>query len=257
MILAVDIGNTRLKCAVLDNNGVLGRESVSVLGCRDATVLSDVVRRVSGAVLAVEGVLISSVVPSLNRRVEEALKRQTGMTPVLIDHSSRFPFEIGVPEPSRVGTDRLCAAAGAMGTTRRNGIIIDAGSAITVDLVRDGRFAGGVIAAGPSISLLALNRYASKLPAVGSDRAETLFPKTFDSTESSMSLGAGLGAVGVIRESVRHLESSAGTAPPKYLTGGFSDGIRSRLPRSWRFDPDLVVKGIHVVYTMGRAAGEV
>jgi type III pantothenate kinase len=252
MILATDIGNTNVKCAVVDDNGILGRDSLPLDRCDDATAVLDMVRRVSGSVLTVEAAVISSVVPPLNDAVKTAIQRQLDLTPVVIDHTFRFPFEIGVPVPAQVGADRLCAAAGAMGKRRKSGVVIDAGSAITVDLVLDGMFAGGVIAAGPSIALRALNRHASKLPAVTCANPDAPFPKSFDNTESSMMLGAGLGGVGVIRESVRFLESSAGIKPDKFLTGGFAGLFRGRLPRSWIFDPDLVLKGIYAVARLNK-----
>jgi type III pantothenate kinase len=247
MILAADIGNSNLKCAVVDGHGILGRESLPLERCADATVVLDMVRRVSGSVLTLDAAVICSVVPALDAAVITAIQRQLGVEPVVIDHTFRFPFEIRVPVPPQVGSDRLCAAAGAMGNRRKNGVVIDAGSAITVDLVRDGRFEGGVIAAGPSIALRALNRHASKLPAVTYADLDAPFSSAFDNTELSMRLGAGLGAVGVIRESVRFLESSAGRKPDKFLTGGFAGSLRARLPKSWFFDPDLVLKGIYAV----------
>jgi type III pantothenate kinase len=255
MILAIDIGNSSLKCAVVDRNGVLGRESLPLKRCHDTTALSDVIQRVSSSVLSVERAMVSSVVPPLDGLVVGTVRRLLDQVPRVIDHTVRFPFELDVPVPTQVGTDRLCAAAGAVGFNRKNAVVIDAGSAITVDMVRDGGFRGGVIAAGPSIALRALNRYASKLPAIAYSNLGIPFPKTFDTTEPSMTLGASLGAVGAIRESVRFLAASTGVTPPKYLTGGFGSILRGHLPGSWVFDPDLTLKGIYVIAQMNPPAG--
>lgn len=65
-----------------------------------------------------------------------------------------------------------------------------------------------------------------------------------------MTLGASLGAVGAIRESVRFLAASTGVKPLKYLTGGFGSVLRGHLPRSWVFDPDLTLKGIYVIASL-------
>ena len=255
MILAIDIGNSSLKCAVVDRNGVLGRESLPLARCRDTTALSDVIQRVSSSVLSVERAVLSSVVPPLDGLVVGAVRKQLDQVPRVIDHTDRFPFKLDVPVPSQVGTDRLCAAAGAVGFNRKNAVVIDAGSAITVDLVRDGFFRGGVIAAGPAIALRALNLYASKLPVIAYSSLGIPFPRMFDTTEPSMTLGASLGALGAVRESVRFLESSVGVTPPKYLTGGIGFVLRGRLPKSWVFDPDLTLKGIYVIATLNPPAG--
>ncbi len=191
--------------------------------------------------------VVSSVVPSLNDVVCRAIRDQLGEAAQIIDFTWQLPFTLDVPTPSQTGTDRICAAAGALGLKRKHGVIIDAGSAITVDIVDGGRFLGGIIIAGPSISLRALNQYASKLPALDFPGPGKPWSKSFNTTDLAMTLGAGLGAVGAIKESVRYLEAAAGRSPSKYFTGGCAETLSARFPRSWVFDPDLTLKGISVV----------
>jgi type III pantothenate kinase len=252
MILAIDIGNSYVKCAVVDADRVMGRESVATKVCENAARLDNVVRRVSGAVLSVDKAIVSSVVPPMTTRVVRAIGRQLGMNPQIVDEKMRFPFQIAVALPSGVGADRLCAAAGAVGFKRRNAIVIDAGSAITVDAVKNGAFLGGIIAAGPSIALRGLHRHASQLPAIDLSRVSTPFPKTFDATESSMTLGATIGGVGTVRESVRFLEAAVGSVSRKFVTGGLGHVLASRLPQSWHYDPDLTLKGLYVIASLNR-----
>jgi type III pantothenate kinase len=250
MILALDIGNSRVKGAVLDGTRVIGSESLDTALCKSATLLGDMIRRVANAVLSLDGAWVSSVVPPVTVKAIRAIERQAGMTARLVDYRSRFPFELATDAPSRVGSDRLCAAAGALGPRRRNAVVIDAGSAVTVDIVRDGVFLGGAIAVGPSLALRALGRYASQLPEIDFSRVRTPFPSRFDDTESAMTLGAGAGCAGAIREAVRFLEESVGTSPAKFITGGAAPSLLPRLPRSWHHDPDLTLKGIHTISTL-------
>jgi type III pantothenate kinase len=252
MILAVDIGNSGIKCAVVDATRVLGRETLETGRHQKGSHLSDMIRRVSSAVLSVDDALVSSVVPSVTITALLAIERQIGIRPRLVDPKSRLPFQLAVAAPAGVGSDRLCAAAGAVGAKRRNAIVIDAGSAITVDLVRNGEFRGGAIALGPVLSLRALGQYASQLPQIDFTRVVTPFPKRFDDTETAMTLGAGLGGVGFIREAVRFLEASVGASPPKYLTGGAVASLLPRLPPSWRHEPDLTLKGLYVISQLNR-----
>ncbi len=252
MILAVDIGNSRVKCAVVDGTRVFGREKLETSRCQDGTHLSDVIRRVSNAVLSVDDALVSSVVPSVTVKAMLIIERQTGIRPRLVEYKARLPFQLAVATPANVGADRLCAAAGAVGAKRRNALVIDAGSAITVDVVRDGEFRGGVIAVGPSLSLVALGRYASQLPTIDFDRVESAFPGRLDDTEAAMTLGAGLGGVGAIREAVRYVEAFVGSSLPKFITGGAAPALLPRLPRTWHHDPDLTLKGLHVISTLNR-----
>jgi type III pantothenate kinase len=250
VILAVDIGNSRVKCAVADDARVLGQEYLETKRCDDTTALGDMIRRVSGAVLSIDGAVVSSVVPPATVKVAGAVERQIGVRPRLVDYRTKFPFQLDVRVPAQVGVDRLCAAAGAVGARRRNAIVVDAGSAITVDIVRDGAFLGGVIAAGPSIALRGLHRHASQLPAIDIAGVPSAFPRRFDDTETAMALGAGLGGVGLIREAVRYLEETAGRVSYKRVTGGFGHTLSARLPKSWLYDPDLTLKGLYVIATL-------
>lgn len=252
MILAIDVGNSFVKCAVVDADRVLGRESIATKNCENTTQLDDMVRRVSGTVLSIEKAVVSSVVPTITARVVNATERWIGVKPQIVDCKMHLPFDLAVALPSQVGADRLCTAAGAVAFKRRNAIVIDAGSAITVDAVKDGSFLGGIIAAGPSIALRALHRYASQLPAVDLSRVNSPFPKTFDTTELAMTLGATVGCVGTIRELVRYLEAAVGARPRKYVTGGLGRILAPRLPRSWHFDPDLTLRGLHVIASLNR-----
>lgn len=252
MILAIDVGNSRIKCAVVNEDRVIGRETVATSACDDAVSLNNLVRRVSGAVLSIEKAVVSSVVPPLTAPVVKAVERHLGAKALVVSSEVRLPFRLAVARPQQVGSDRFCAAAGAVGFKRRNAIVIDAGSAITVDVVKDGEFLGGIIAAGPSIALRALHRYAIQLPKLDLDSISSPFPRSFDSTETAMTLGATVGCVGAIRESVRYLESLVGTKARKYLTGGQAGLLATRLPRSWHFDPDLTLKGLYVISSLNR-----
>lgn len=252
MILAVDIGNSRIKSAVLDGTTVAGRETFDTARRDVAAILDGMLRRVSDAPRVLDDVWVSSVVPAVTVGVTRAIRRQTGISPQLVDHRSRLPFLLSGDAPASIGADRLCAAAGAVGTRRRNAVVIDAGSAVTVDIVRHGVFLGGAITIGPALALRALGQYASRLPHIDFANAVNLYPRRFDGTEAAMTLGAGAGSVGAIREAVRHIEATVGVSPPKFITGGAAPALLAHLPRSWHHDPDLVLKGLYTVSALNR-----
>lgn len=242
MILCLDVGNTRIKLALVEEGRVIAGETVTTPGKRRDADLELAIRRVSSAVLALDGVVFSSVVPEAAPGVAESITIATGMRPSAVTHRSVFPFELEVPEPERVGVDRLCAAAGAVPGKRRNAIIVDAGTAVTVDVVRDGQFLGGLILPGPAIALAALAT-TSQLPLV-TDRLIDAAPDRFDSTEPSMILGALASVTGGIREAVRYLESRVGTVSHRVLTGGLSERLLPQLSSGWQHAPDLTLVGL-------------
>lgn len=252
MILAVDIGNSRIKSAVLDGSTVVGREAVETGRLNVTAFLDGVLRHVPVAPRELDDVWVSSVVPAVTGDFAGAIRRHTGITPRLVDHRSRLPFLLSGDAPAGIGTDRLCAAAGAVGARRRNAVVIDAGSAVTVDIVRHGVFLGGAIAIGPALALRALGKYAGRLPRIDFDTVVNLYPRRFDDTEAAMALGVGAGSVGAIRETVRHIETTVGVSPPKFITGGAAPALLAHLPRSWHHDPDLVLKGLYTVSALNR-----
>jgi type III pantothenate kinase len=138
----------------------------------------------------------------------------------------------------------LCCAAGAIDARRSSAILIDIGSAVTVDLVHNAVFKGGIIMAGPTLALRALARNTEKLPLLEYRRPPAGRRSRFDSTERSMRLGAGMSAIGGIREAVRALEHEAGKPLTKILTGGAAAAVAHSFPGSWRREPDLVLNGL-------------
>lgn len=251
MILTVDAGNTRIKYAVVDAGGVVPLGSHSTRENVRASC-ARILAANPGRAASLEGVAMASVVPSVSRSLASALRGSTGLRPLVIDHRLRLPFVLAVARPDRVGVDRLCAAAGASIPRRRGVIVIDVGSAITVDLVERRRYRGGVILAGPALALEALGAYAEQLPDIDYARVREPFPALFTGTETSMILGASRGAVGAVREAVRVLQARAGTALPKVLTGGAAASLSAGFPASWRREPHLVHAGIFRIWSMNR-----
>ncbi|MFH1754529.1 MAG: type III pantothenate kinase, partial [Candidatus Latescibacterota bacterium] len=133
---------------------------------------------------------------------------------------------------------------------RKDAIVIDVGSAVTVDLVKNRSFKGGVILAGPALSLLALAQNTEKLPLLEYRLPTVGLIGRFDSTEHSMRMGAWLGTLGGIRAAVTLFEKSAGRSITKIITGGGADTVAASLPKGWRREPHLVMKGLYRIWEM-------
>jgi type III pantothenate kinase len=148
-----------------------------------------------------------------------------------------------VPQPERIGADRLCAAAGVVDAATPNAVVVDIGTAITVDRVRDLEFVGGAILPGPGTMLRAMGTFARQLPKVDLDDVETLFPTAGAPTEKAMALGAGVATLGGIKEAVSRLSvDDRGVAV--WVTGGASERYRGHLPDPWNLDVDLAARGL-------------
>jgi type III pantothenate kinase len=162
-----------------------------------------------------------------------------------------LPIRARVDFPDRVGLDRLAAAVAAnlIRTRSRPAIVIDAGSAITVDLVAaDGAFEGGVILPGFRMSAEALYG-ADLLPlAVWSPDEEPPIV-VGKNTEGAIRSGLFWGAVGAVREIVNRTSAGLDTPPEVFVTGGDLRQLTQQLGDEVTFVPHMVLAGIAVAAT--------
>jgi len=238
MNLCIDIGNTSTKFAVVAN-----REIVESAQTRSGANANEIERAVMSVMIPyVDTAVLSSVNPGLTKGIAQSIRRITGIRPLIVTSRLKMPVSIGTRRPSKVGLDRLCAACGALTERKRNAIIVDIGSAITVDLVLDRVFLGGVIMAGPQMSLSALHRFTAQLPdLVLSD----VRGDAFDDTAPAMLTGATVGTAGAIRAAVGLMESRASRRGiPVWLTGGHAARFQRRLPGNYKLVPGLTLLGL-------------
>jgi type III pantothenate kinase len=242
VILCVDAGNTAIKLAVLRGSRVVRQTTITTdAGERES---ARACARVLRGVERLEAAALSSVRPRVTEALVRAIVRASGFHPTVVNHRTPMPIAIGVRHPSRVGTDRLCAACGAVAGRRRDAIVVTVGSAITVNLVRDRVFLGGIIMPGPATSLAALHAFTAQLPKLDFDAP---MPARIDDTESAMRWGAAVASAGGIRLAVEMLDARVGSRPTRFVTGGYADRIGRWLPKGWKRVPDLTLLGLATI----------
>ena len=165
-------------------------------------------------------------------------------------------LRIDVDEPGRVGIDRLLGALAAdrLREPGRSAIVVDLGSAVTVDLLTaDGAFAGGAILPGIAMSARALAEQTDALPQLAIDTLEKRPAALGKSTSAAIEAGLFWGAVGAIRELVAQLSAELAQPPEIFLTGGASPQVAELLgfSQSVRHVPHLVLSGIAMMADAG------
>lgn len=247
-LLAVDIGNSAVKCAPFD-----GHAHGSVTSRRHEGSKSVVVGQVLSAVRAgpPEKVLVGGVVPEHLNALMQALEREG--IPALRFRSDFQPLvEIGTSTPEGSGDDRVAAASAAFGLTGGAAVVVSAGTAVTVDSVEPGGvFLGGAILPGPELALSALSSGTVLLPPV---RPVTPVSAIGKDTVQAMLSGCVIGVAGaidrlvsVVRREMKHPECEV------ILTGGSADLLYDHLQTACRREPALVLQGLVVSY-LGRGA---
>lgn len=155
-VLTIDIGNTAVKGSIFENGVLL--ESI-LQESRDVDALLPLCRRhePDGAICCCVGQDARSFV----ERLEEKLR----LSVMLLGHDTPLPIKVEYGTPGTLGLDRIAAAAGA-GSCMKGALIVDAGTAVTLDIVANDTFLGGNISPGLRLRFRSLNHYTSRLPLV-------------------------------------------------------------------------------------------
>lgn len=229
-----DLGNSRLKCAPLRDDGGIGE---TLAFAHDGTAFE---AGWEARLPARIGVAHVASVASTAVRVAllEALAARCGRIGLATTQRAWRGLEIAYAEPSRLGVDRFLAmlAAHARGGAW---LVVGVGTALTIDFVdAQGRHHGGRIAPSPTLMRESLHARAAQLPAEGGGYAE--FAADTDDALASGCLGAALALVERSRDAARRL--CAGPVS-LLLHGGGADALLPQLHDAEE-DPRLVLRGL-------------
>ncbi|HEU4365418.1 MAG TPA: type III pantothenate kinase [Candidatus Krumholzibacteria bacterium] len=241
MTLCADVGNTSIKIALVEGGRV--GHVVTVASGASARAVEAAARRAARGHTTPPASALCSVRPRSRATVAAALARVCGAAPLVVGHGAVLPIRLAVRRPATLGADRICAAVGALGARGRSAIVVDAGTAVTVDLVTDRVFRGGVILPGPALSMAALHAQTAQLPELDFE-AGPFPPGGFDRTDLAMRWGVGLAAAGGIVAAVEMLRGRAGRRIPVVVTGGGAGRLRPLLPAAFSFRPHLTLLGL-------------
>lgn len=254
-MLTVDLGNTRLKAVRWSRTGPHLEPEVGWEG--DGADLESFSRWLAGS-RGLPAALASVTSPAGTDRVRSAL----AAAGVHLWIGPECGLENRCRPPEGVGLDRLYAAAGAAALFSRSCLVVDAGTALTVDaLLVDGpvrAFLGGAIAPGPALQAAALARWTARLPAVTPEPGAQALGRC---TEEAIRAGVGLGFRGAAHGLVEALVAEVGfRAPLVVLTGGARSHLLAPTPftpRPLEEVPELVHRGLlgALLEAMERARG--
>ena len=197
------------------------------------------------------GVLMSSVNKPAAEVVERLIIERVGITPKRVERDFIIPIGRQVDDETKVGEDRLLNAAAAYDILKQACVVVDAGTAITVDFVDGaGTFHGGAIAAGAQLQLDALFERTDLLP-------ETELKKPIEAighnTIEAMRSGVYYGLRGMVRELVEQYAERIGSFPIVVVTGGDGNLLFRDYELIDRIVPNLTMIGL---YTTLRIATE-
>lgn len=231
-----DLGNTRLKCAPLHDDGGIGEMVAFAHHGRDA----DIAASLSSASVTGEVAYVASVAaPGATAALLDALALRFTRISIARTQMAFADIRIGYEDPSALGVDRFLALLGARARGRQAALVVGVGTALTIDLIdADGRHRGGRIAPSPALMRDALHQRAAQLPSSGGTYVEFAID-----TIAALASGCEGAALALIERSTAEATHLIGTTPTVLLHGGGGEALRPHLPRATSV-PALVLDGL-------------
>jgi len=247
MFLSVNVGNTHIAYGLFQGQNLVRTWRVRA----DPARTDDESRLLIRQLFAehdlspdhIRGCMISSVIPRLSHTLSMALEGILGTKPTILHHSLDLGIENRYHHPENVGADRLANAVGGVVRYGAPLIIVDLGTATTLDVVsRDRAYLGGVILPGLEMSADSLFQKTSLLPRIAIEPPERTIGRT---TIEAITSGLLLGTAGAVDELTRRIrEEMAEPNCPLIATGGHGPVISRISKEISKTDPDLTLFGI-------------
>ena len=250
MILAVDIGNTNVVLGAIEGERILFLERMSTdRGATDMEYLVGIravlkYRDIDPASL--EGAIICSVVPIVTMNVRPAVEQLIGKKVIVVGPGIKTGLKINIDNPGALGADRVADAVAAVNNYPVPLITIDMGTATTVGVVDETKtFVGGMIVPGVMVSLNALAGGTAQLPHISLDPPKHAIGRnTVECMQNGIIYHNAAGVDGMIER----IEAQLGKKCTVVITGGLSTVIAPHCKHEMIHDPELLLKGLMILY---------
>ena len=250
MILAIDIGNTNIVLGCMEQDRILveARMATDLLKTSDqyCVELKNLLSLYEIDPKAVEGVIISSVVPPVLNSCKTAVRKLTGKTPMIVGPGIKTGLNIRIDNPAQTGADLVVGCVAALKLEAPPLIVINMGTATTL-MVLDGNGAmiGGSICPGIRISMEALTDRAALLPGLQLDQPKRTIGRN---TIECMRSGIMVGAAAMIDGLVSRMEEELGAPAKAIATGRIGQYVVPLCKTPIRYERDLVLQGLAAIY---------
>jgi type III pantothenate kinase len=256
MLLVLDIGNTNVTAGLVRDARLTGARRAATHPRATADELEIALfglLGLDGTTLAdVDAIAVASVVPSLTAAVETIADRRH--VALVVASAGTVPLAVRVDRPNEVGADRLVNALAAARLYGTPAVVVDFGTATTLDCVAtDGAYVGGAIAPGLELGLDALAARTAKLPRIELRAPERAIGRdTVAAMQSGTVFGYQALASGLLARVRRELADQARVEPSEVraiLTGGLAAAPWARgVEGVDAIDPDLTLKGLAILH---------
>ncbi|MFC1512607.1 type III pantothenate kinase [bacterium] len=249
-ILLIDIGNTNIVIGLYNNKQI-------IKSYRFTTDVNDTVDDLGHKIIFTlfreelkpenfKAVIIACVVPQLDNKIKDAVTKYIKCDNHFVDPFNNTFISTTYP-PEEIGADRIVNTAAGIELYGAPLIIVDMGTAVTMDVVSiHGKYLGGIIFQGIDLALRTLCAKAAKLPKTDLKVPSKVIGK---STAECIQSGIYHSYIGAVKHLVKQIKQEAQISQVKVvLTGGYTDLFKSETDTFDIFDKDLSLKGLAIYY---------
>lgn len=250
MLLAIDIGNTNLVIGGIRDDQLLFKARIATDRLRTSdqygVEIKNMIEAFGHSISEIDDCIISSVVPPVFNSVKTGVIKVIGKQPMVVGPGLKTGLNIHMDVPSQVGSDRIVIAVAALAEYSAPLILMDLGTATTIEVVEpDNVYMGGIIFPGVRVSLDALTSRTAQLPGISLDQPKNVIGKnTVDCMRSGMMYGTAAMLDGLIDR----IEEELGHASTLIATGGLAQFITPLCKHQIILEKNLLLKGLNLIY---------
>ena len=254
MILTIEIGNSTITLGGIEGEDIrfecrinTDRVKTSDTYCIDLKTLFEIY---GIDMTAIEGVIISSVVPQVLNSVRTAIRKLLNTEPMVVGPGLRTGLDIRLENPGQIGSDLVAADVAALAEYQPPLIVIDMGTATTMTVLDpDGAHLGGCVCPGVKISLESLTAKTSLLPGIQLDKPRQALGRN---TADAMRSGIMFGAAAMLDGMIDRFMEETGWDFTIVATGGLAKRIVPLCRHEILYDRHLIIKGLAKLYRDNR-----
>lgn len=254
MLLAVDVGNTNIVLGCMDGEEVYFECRLSTdrnkTTAEYAVVFKNIFDIYGIDINTIDGAVMSSVVPPIDKMLREAIHIVTGHKPIEVNARVRHGIKMDTDNPDQVGSDILVSLVAAVKEYPLPAIIFDLGTATTIAVLDDkGVFRGAVIMPGIKISQDTLTLSTSQLPAISYDAPPSVIGTN---TVDAMKSGLVFGNASMMDGMIERVEDELGKKATVIATGGLAECVSGFCKHKIILDDLIMLKGLRLIYEMNK-----
>jgi type III pantothenate kinase len=249
MLLAIDIGNSEITVGCFAGQELERSWRIMTHPDRSADEWAVLLRALFAQagldITEVARSIVASVVPMTTESLTDGVVDATGTVPTVVG-AATLPIHLDVDEPQTVGADRMINTLAASRLFGVDTIVVDFGTATTLDCItKDGRFLGGIIAPGVRTASENLVKRAAKLSATDLTPPERAIGRR---TEDCIRAGLVFGTADAVDGMVRRIKAEWPTrdVPRVIATGGLAALVAKFSTEIEEVHPDLTLQGLRL-----------